>query len=101
MGFVVLKLMFKSSHNINMRVVCIYIANIVFNIVKYFIAAVAEITSGVVNQWLLLMDARIVLKWITKSCKVLMGVLLSSRHCNAAVVGKLTGFEGLAKHTGA
>lgn len=42
------------------------------NIVKYFIAAVAEITDGVVNQWLLVIDARIVLKWIMKNCKVVM-----------------------------
>lgn len=44
------------------------------NIVKYFIAAVAEITNGVVNQWLLVIDARIFLKWIMKNCKVVMVV---------------------------
>lgn len=55
-------LMIKSSHDVS-RCVCVYIymLPILFpNVIKYFIAA--AITSGVVNQWLLVVDARIILK---------------------------------------
>lgn len=49
----------------------IYALPILFSSIKYFIAATAAITHGVVNQWLLMVDRGIVLKWITKSCKYL------------------------------
>lgn len=45
----------------------IYALPILFSSIK----TAAAITHGVVNQWLLMVDARIVLKWITKSCKYL------------------------------
>lgn len=81
--------------HVHTTLVSICIANIVFK--YYFIAATAAVTSEVVNQWLLVVIARIVLKGITNST---YGCLLSSRCCTAAVE-KLMGFEGLAKHTGA
>lgn len=75
---------------------CVYIYALLVlfsKIIRYSIAATVAMTHGVVNQGLLMVDARIVLKWIIESCEVLTG------RCNAEVMGKLLGFEGLAEHT--